>query len=424
MKKKIFHNWGLKLGSLVLAFVLWLLVIQIGDPKETEVFRNIQVKLINTELLDQQNKVYEVLDNTDKVSVTVRAPQSVINSLTSSDIVAEADMSKLTEINTIVISFNVLNADVDSVRGNPDAIRLNVEERRSKWINVRYNITGEVAEGYVLTSVRPELTRIQITGPKSQVDQVSYAGVELDVSGAVTDITANVETMLCDAEGNVLDLANVVKTSDYVKMDAEVLAAKDVPVEFDISGEPADGYLVTGTVDVDPGTIKAAGRTYTLNNLSAISIPGEDLDITGASENVIKTINIKKYLPSGVTLADSSFDGNVTVTIHVEPEVEKVLNVPVSAVSLINIPEGFYAEFAETEEYLELRVSGLEEVVSALQADTIRGTIDLAAWMEEENMEKISARTHYIPVTFMLPDGVTVKEKIILPVIITKLEGV
>ena len=81
MKKKIFHNWGLKLGSLVLAFVLWLLVIQIGDPKETEVFRNIQVKLINTELLDQQNKVYEVLDNTDKVSVTVRAPQSVINSL-------------------------------------------------------------------------------------------------------------------------------------------------------------------------------------------------------------------------------------------------------------------------------------------------------------------------------------------------------
>ena len=62
MKKLLTRNLGLKLASLLLAFVLWFLVAQIYDPKDTVTFNNIQVRLINTELLDEEGKVYEVLD--------------------------------------------------------------------------------------------------------------------------------------------------------------------------------------------------------------------------------------------------------------------------------------------------------------------------------------------------------------------------
>ena len=71
MKKLLIRNLGLKLASLVLAFVLWFLVAQIYDPKDTITFNNIQVKLVNTELLDEAGKVYEVLDNSNLVRVTV-----------------------------------------------------------------------------------------------------------------------------------------------------------------------------------------------------------------------------------------------------------------------------------------------------------------------------------------------------------------
>ena len=81
MKKKIFHNWGLKLISLALAFVLWFLVVQIDDPQESRSFPNIPVRLTNTELLDAENKVYEVLGNTDTVRVTIRAPRSITKDL-------------------------------------------------------------------------------------------------------------------------------------------------------------------------------------------------------------------------------------------------------------------------------------------------------------------------------------------------------
>ena len=49
MKKLLTRNLGLKLASLLLAFVLWFLVAQIYDPKDTVTFNNIQVRLINTE---------------------------------------------------------------------------------------------------------------------------------------------------------------------------------------------------------------------------------------------------------------------------------------------------------------------------------------------------------------------------------------
>ena len=62
MTKKIMHNWVLKLASLALAMVLWFVVVQIEDPPDTKTFSNVTVKLVNTDLLRQENKVYEIGD--------------------------------------------------------------------------------------------------------------------------------------------------------------------------------------------------------------------------------------------------------------------------------------------------------------------------------------------------------------------------
>ena len=55
LKKKLLHNWGLKIASIFLAFVIWFIVAQVGDPKDTRAYNNIQVRLVNTELLSEQN---------------------------------------------------------------------------------------------------------------------------------------------------------------------------------------------------------------------------------------------------------------------------------------------------------------------------------------------------------------------------------
>ena len=203
MKKLLTRNLGLKLASLLLAFVLWFLVAQIYDPKDTVTFNNIQVRLINTELLDEEGKVYEVLDNSNLVRVTVTGPQSIVKSeLRRSDIVAEADMSKLTDINTIAITYYCENISNDSVeiKGNHDSVRLNVEDKTSKWIKLESNTIGDVASGYMIGNVTLDQTNIEVTGPKSAISQVDHAGVDINVTDSTTSLSANVDIKLYDSD--------------------------------------------------------------------------------------------------------------------------------------------------------------------------------------------------------------------------------
>ena len=92
MKKRILNNLGLKLLSISLAIVLWFLVVMADNPKDSVTFSNIQVTLLNTELLEEGNKFYEVLEGSDRIRVTVEAPRNVIKELSASDVAAEADI--------------------------------------------------------------------------------------------------------------------------------------------------------------------------------------------------------------------------------------------------------------------------------------------------------------------------------------------
>ncbi|MBP5669225.1 MAG: hypothetical protein J6X14_02840, partial [Lachnospiraceae bacterium] len=126
LKKMLLHNWGLKLASVFLAFVIWFIVAQVGDPKDTRAFSNIQVRLVNTNLLTEQNKYFAVIDGTDTVRVSVTAPTSVFQTLRASDIIAEADISKLTDINTIQITYYAINTNADAISfdGDHDVVQL------------------------------------------------------------------------------------------------------------------------------------------------------------------------------------------------------------------------------------------------------------------------------------------------------------
>ena len=405
MKKLLTRNLGLKLASLLLAFVLWFLVAQIYDPKDTVTFNNIQVRLINTELLDEEGKVYEVLDNSNLVRVTVTGPQSIVKSeLRRSDIVAEADMSKLTDINTIAITYYCENISNDSVeiKGNHDSVRLNVEDKTSKWIKLESNTIGDVASGYMIGNVTLDQTNIEVTGPKSAISQVDHAGVDINVTDSTTSLSANVDIKLYDADDNELVLESVKKNVDSAYMTVEVLATKEVPVEIEYMGVPEDGYMATGEVESSVPTVRIAGTVSTLVGISAITVPEDRMNITGQSDNLVDIINLKEYLPANVRLADKSFDGKITATIYIEPIVSKDLTVAAENISVTGVPDGM-----EAEEY-NITVSGLSRDVSILHDSSVTGILNLTQWMEDNGVEELTPGTYTIPVTFNLTEDITV----------------
>ena len=411
MKKLLTRNLGLKLASLLLAFVLWFLVAQIYDPKDTVTFNNIQVRLVNTELLDEEGKVYEVLDNSNLVRVTVTGPQSIVKSeLRRSDIVAEADMSKLTDINTIAITYYCENISNDSVeiKGNHDSVRLNVEDKTSKWIKLESNTIGDVASGYMIGNVTLDQTNIEVTGPKSAISQVDHAGVDINVTDSTTSLSANVDIKLYDADDNELVLESVKKNVDSAYMTVEVLATKEVPVEIEYMGVPEDGYMATGEVESSVPTVRIAGAVSTLAGISAITVPEDRMNITGQTDNLVDIINLKEYLPSNVRLADKSFDGKITATVYIEPIVSKDLTVAAENISVTGVPDGMEAEITSTAEEYNITVSGLSRDVSILRDSSVTGLLDLAQWMEDNGVEELTPGVYTIPVTFNLAEDITV----------------
>ncbi len=411
MKKLLTRNLGLKLASLLLAFVLWFLVAQIYDPKDTVTFNNIQVRLINTELLDEEGKVLEVLDNSNLVRVTVTGPQSIVKSeLRRSDIVAEADMSKLTDINTIAITYYCENISNDSVeiKGNHDSVRLNVEDKTSKWIKLESNTIGDVASGYMIGNVTLDQTNIEVTGPKSAISQVDHAGVDINVTDSTTSLSANVDIKLYDADDNELVLESVKKNVNSAYMTVEVLATKEVPVEIEYMGVPEDGYMATGEVESSVPTVRIAGTVSTLVGISAITVPEDRMNITGQTDNLVDIINLKEYLPSNVRLADKSFDGKITATVYIEPIVSKDLTVAAENISVTGVPDGMEAEITSTAEEYNITVSGLSRNVSILRDSSVTGILNLTQWMEDNGVEELTPGTYTIPVTFNLAEDITV----------------
>ncbi len=415
MKKLLTRNLGLKLASLVLAFVLWFLVAQIYDPKDTVTFNNIQVKLVNTELLDEKGKVYEVLDNSNLVRVTVTGPQSIVKSeLRRSDIVAEADMSKLTDINTIAITYYCENISNDSVeiKGNHDSVRLNVEDKTSKWIRLESTTIGEVAKGYMIGNVTLDQTNIEVTGPKSAISQIDHAGVDINVADSTSSLSANVDIRLYDADDNELTFETVKKNVDSAHMTVEVLATKEVPIEIEYMGVPEDGYMATGEVESSLTTVKIAGTPSTLVGVSAITIPEDRMNITGQSSDLVDIINLKDYLPSNVRLADKSFDGKITATVYIEPVETKDLSVPAENITISGVPDGLEAEITTVADTYDITVSGLSRNVSILRDSNVTGVLDLNKWMEDNGVEEMTPGSYVIPVTFNLSEDVTIENDV------------
>lgn len=407
MRKKLLKNLGLKLASLALAFVLWFLVVQIEDPQDSKTFTNVPVKLVNTEIFEQQGKVYEVLEDTDMVRVTVYAPKSIVGQIDASDIVAEADVSKLTDINTIAIKYYVENTEVDIVEGNREVVRLNVEDKRSKWVRLVSNTVGEVAEGYIITNTSLDQTNIEITGPESVVSQVEYAAVDMGVTGATTSISANIDIQLYDSEDNEVAQNNIKKNVNYAYMTVEVLATKKVPVEVKYKGEPEEGYMATGVAESNITTVTLAGKPATLEGINVITIPEERMDITGVTGNLVDVVNLKEYLPDSIKFADKEFYGKVTATVYVEPIITKELQIPAANITFVNEPEEYTAEMPAEVVAYPLSVSGLTRYITPVQQNSITGYVDVAKYMSDMNLEQLEEGVYEMPIVFNLPENVT-----------------
>ena len=415
MKKKLTDNLGLKIGSVLFAALLWLLVTNINNPATTRRVNNVRVTIINGEVLTSQGKIYEVLDDSDVLDyVAITGPKTVMNNIGGGDLVAIADMNKLTADNTIPIELSTVqyNESLDSIRASSGVVKLKVEDRKSISIPLRAETSGTLQEGYIVGDVTTDQNLVRVSGPESLISMIETAEVSVVIAGFTGDIGTNAEIKLYDANGTEVPKDKLTMNINTVGVNVEILGTKSVPLRFAASGTPANGYRATGVISSSPGTVLLAGKGSALRNLSVIEIPDTEVDITGATGNVTTTVDIRPYLSGSVELAEAGFDGNVAVTVNVEQEITRSITISESNIVIENLPEQYEGVISTYEEAFPIQVRGLAEEVNALDAEQIRGVVDINRLLETGVIEELGEGYYDVNLAFNLPDTVSLRENI------------
>ena len=226
-----------------------------------------------------------------------------------------------------------------------------------------------------------------------------------------SDIVTNADIVLYDADDNQIDTKNITQNIDSVGVKVNILQKVEVPVRFNVSGKAASGYKETGEIDGNGDTVELAGKPNAVRNLSVIEIPAEVLDITDQTEDYVANVDIRQFIPDNVILVNSE-NAIKTVTVHIEPEVSKRLEIREERVRVTNIPDGYNATISGLEESFVIEVIGLSEDVAGIQANSINGVIDIDKWMQQQGMEQPETGYYTVNVDFGLPETVTLLEPV------------
>lgn len=414
MKNRLTRNIGLKLASVLLAVILWLVVNTVNNPTVPQSYYNIPVTLLNTDLITESGQVYEVLDGTDMISrVVVRAPRSIISELKDENIIATADVRDISSLDTIAIKLTTdrSNRDISSITGSIDTVKLKIENEKVKSLALKTSTSGEAADGYLIGEVTTDQNLVRLTGPESIIDQVTKAVVDVNVDGMTGDIVTNAEIKLYDAEDQIISDERITQNIRSVGVKVSIWQTLSVPVNYSYTGTPAQGYHATGEITGSGENVVIGGKANALRNISAIDVPAEALDITGLTESLVKEIDLRQYLPDNVFLVDSA-EAIHEVTVPIEVEISKRLEIRGERVQMTNVPEGCIASISELDESFIIEVIGLSRDVGALQAQNITGTVDVSKWMRESGMDEPQPGFYTVEVDFGLPEDVRLREKV------------
>lgn len=403
MKEKITNNLLLKILSLIIAFLVWLIVVNADNPIMTESFVVSDVQLLNEAYIDADGKMCMQDEEQDPIRVTIRAERKVLDRISASDIRAVADLQQAVSLDTdpVMVPITAVCAGIapEDIQVTPQNLSLHVEDKDTQEfvVNVTTNNTRP-DRGYEVGTLSSNPEKIKITGPISLINKIDRVNAAIDVSDASEDVTEETEVTVIDKNGEVFsdtDMAYLNVSKVYVTARLWEVRS-DVRIRAEYSGTAAEGYEAE-SITTTPNVITVAGSTSALEALeeqnNIIWIPADAVDISGEKSDYEEKINISDYLPEGLKLtADSSED--LFIRVNILPEGSSVCEVPTKNIIVENAPDTMQVAFDTA--MIEVRVKKTSEDLEDLTENEIQASIDL---------EDIEEGSHELPVEIRLPEG-------------------
>lgn len=168
LRRIFLEDWSLKLLSLAIAIVLWMLVT--GQNQPVTAHLNVQLNFIRPQSLEISN------DPPRTVDVMLTGSRTRLDDLTSLDLVATIDISdqhagervlRLADRAQITLPQGI---KVDGFQ--PSAIPIRLEEIVDRQVPVEPKLEGQPADGFEVYGVVPNKGSVAVRGPASRVNSL------------------------------------------------------------------------------------------------------------------------------------------------------------------------------------------------------------------------------------------------------------
>lgn len=419
MKKSLMNKFTLKILSLAIAVLIWLIVRNVQDPVIVQTFYDIPVTLVNESYLSNNMKIPLLIDGDDTVKVRIKAEESVIKELKKEDIVAQADMTQIYMDATpkmVPVEVTCKGIADDNITVTPRNIQVDIENQTSVEKTIAVN-TGDTTpdKDYEVGSLQANPEKVTISGPESIINKIDKVVAKIDVTGMKeSNVELDSELKIYDKNQDELSekqlsYLNLVGVQDNkIKIQAQFWKVqKNVKIGSEYSGSPQYGYEVD-SVSVVPETLSLAGTDEALQKLAVegntLTIPASYIDVSGKDSDFDVKVDISELLPENMKLA-RDINSTVIATVKILPYNSRDYEVSPTQIKVENKPENMNYKFEPDK--IVARIKAKEEDLDNLKTDDIQMKIDLKDAKAGENT---------LPVTVTLPEGYELVEDITVKV--------
>ena len=137
------NNLALKLFSIGLALLLWLIVFNVSNP-EQKGSRTVELNILNRDAFSADNKTWEIDRNTVTVSYTVRS--NMASSVQASDFNAYIDLKDYSITGAVPVYVELKNSEnssvIQDIVAKPSVVRVSVEDLQIKKFTLTTNRKG------------------------------------------------------------------------------------------------------------------------------------------------------------------------------------------------------------------------------------------------------------------------------------------
>lgn len=388
--------------SIVIAAGIWYYVDEFNGRVVTQTVTGIPIEYINQDALADNGLMLaegEDSGTSTTIDITFKGNRRHIVQLDRSKIRVTANLASITEAGVQSVKPDLTYTDRKFNSGNTSVeeqslymATVNICELSHKEVELRCELTGNVAEGYSAGKVQLSQTSIAVRGQEEEIAKVSYAKVIFDIGKNTKEtVTADLDYQFYDEDGQVLNLSGIHAEAGQIQATLPVYVTKELKLTVDFKEAPG-AQLADMIWAIKPESVVVSGDASVLNDMDSIVLDSFDLlDVT--RENTAHSYAI--LVPDGC----ENLSGVTKATLEISYPDKTMADVTTQNIQVVNPPVDRTVDILTQE--LTIRLFGTAEELDDLTGEDVTIVADLSDYA-------VASGTYMVPVQVEVGNSVGV----------------